>query len=307
MSDDPVLRVILAGTFQQAHDFVHKRGWPKQEYRIINRPFDVYGIHGPVDVYRVGTYWLDRPRDFIVQIENHLAYIEDASGRPVGGSQTTRRASTRCEMPDASGRSESSVTASDPLDRHTVNVENTATRDPLLHVAAAMVNPGIFITDMEKAGQGQLVSSDVMPSEAPWDDLIALGFVPGKLVDGDDLFRHCDLPAGWTKAATDHAMWSTVLDERGVDRVSVFYKAAFYDRRAFARLANPGYSAATNIIYGDEPVALPTYWPVLTDEERAQFRKAVDDMVANLERSPDVYQKYARRVTALRSLAGDSE
>ena len=31
-------------------------------------------------------------------------------------------------------------------------------------------------------------------------------------------------------------MWSDLLDDKGVKRGSIFYKAAFYDRSAFLRL-----------------------------------------------------------------------
>ena len=40
------------------------------------------------------------------------------------------------------------------------------------------------------------------------------------------------LPAGWKKQATDHSMWSKLLDESGAVVASIFYKAAFYDRIA---------------------------------------------------------------------------
>lgn len=50
--------------------------------------------------------------------------------------------------------------------------------------------------------------------------------------DYDDLFIQALLPAGWKKEATDHSMWSDLLDEQGRKRGGIFYKAAFYDRRA---------------------------------------------------------------------------
>jgi hypothetical protein len=44
------------------------------------------------------------------------------------------------------------------------------------------------------------------------------------------------LPDGWQKRATDHDMWSELVDADGVVVASMFYKAAFYDRRAFLRM-----------------------------------------------------------------------
>ena len=57
-----------------------------------------------------------------------------------------------------------------------------------------------------------------------------MGIVFGKEVD--DLFVEVTLPAGWKKEATDHSMWSKLVDDKGRERASIFYKAAFYDRDA---------------------------------------------------------------------------
>jgi hypothetical protein len=48
----------------------------------------------------------------------------------------------------------------------------------------------------------------------------------------EEIFMACALPEGWTKKATDHSMWSDLLDEKGRKRAGIFYKAAFYDRSA---------------------------------------------------------------------------
>lgn len=92
------------------------------------------------------------------------------------------------------------------------------------------------IEAQEKAGQTALVNSTNMPIEMSPDRAAfeKVGFVFGDAVD--ELFCEATLPAGWTRAATDHSMHSTILDEQGRERVSIFYKAAFYDRRADAQL-----------------------------------------------------------------------
>lgn len=41
-----------------------------------------------------------------------------------------------------------------------------------------------------------------------------------------------ELPDGWKKVGTNHDMHSDLVDETGKVRASIFYKAAFYDRRA---------------------------------------------------------------------------
>ena len=44
------------------------------------------------------------------------------------------------------------------------------------------------------------------------------------------------MPNGWKKQATDHSMWSELIDDKGKVRATIFYKAAFYDQRAFLNL-----------------------------------------------------------------------
>lgn len=60
--------------------------------------------------------------------------------------------------------------------------------------------------------------------------LEAIGFVFGEEID--DLFIACQLPQGWSIELSDHSMWSHVVDERGRQRMPIFYKGAFYDRSA---------------------------------------------------------------------------
>ena len=97
-------------------------------------------------------------------------------------------------------------------------------------------------------------------------------------------------------------MHSYLLDPRGVRMVNIFYKAAFYDRRAGMHLMNPGYSAATEVLYGDDPVALPEQWPVFTEAERQDFADRISRMEANIAEHPSIYGKYAERAAAARAL-----
>lgn len=114
---------------------------------------------------------------------------------------------------------------------------NTSKIDPLLLLADAMGPGGTegVILRMEADGQREIVNSEVIPTEinsGSDEDLIALGFTLGDQVTGDRLFRRAELPAGWKREGSDHAMWSYIVDGLGRRRVSIFYKAAFYDRRA---------------------------------------------------------------------------
>lgn len=124
--------------------------------------------------------------------------------------------------------------------------KNTTADHPLLHLFGAMDaqrrtgNPSDMILEMESRGQREIVNSEVLPTKvnSPRDvdvkaKLTELGFKFGNVIDGDPLFQEVTLPAGWKKVATDHSMWSNVVDEQGRERISIFYKAAFYDRDAF--------------------------------------------------------------------------
>ena len=91
----------------------------------------------------------------------------------------------------------------------------------------------VWIEKQEADGPRTLVESEMIPKEvhgATREQLIALGFKFGD--DVDELFVTCELPLGWTKLGTSHSMHSDLLDEHGRKRAGIFYKAAFYDRRA---------------------------------------------------------------------------
>jgi hypothetical protein len=88
------------------------------------------------------------------------------------------------------------------------------------------------IENQEAVGQQELVESDILPVDGS-EGLEKIGFQLGDVIEDDPLFRYVKFPEGWTKRpAPDHSMWSYVYDERGCERLSVFYKAAFYDRKA---------------------------------------------------------------------------
>lgn len=172
--------------------------------------------------------------------------------------------------------------------------------DPAAHLMGIMAGgQSDYITGMESQGQREVVQSESLPSESLRDGdddaLRALGLTLGEPYDDDPLFRPATLPEGWRREPTDHALWSRIVDERGIDRVLVFYKAAFYDRKAHVSVVNVGGSLAGDFIYGDSD---GPRWGVLTDDERESFLSALRDMLAQAEEFPHIYGEYVPRVRA---------
>lgn len=93
----------------------------------------------------------------------------------------------------------------------------------------------------EAAGQRAMVNGQRLPRKIPhwqkvtWPEVcVAWGM---KIVgEVDDLFYNVDLADGWKIIATEHPMWTQLVDAQDRQRATIFYKAAFYDRRAHITL-----------------------------------------------------------------------
>ena len=119
------------------------------------------------------------------------------------------------------------------------NTLEESKRNPEKMLLDAMIHPDDHVERMEKRGQEEFVESDVFPVDLGHlsnSDFEELGFKFHGPVPDDPLFQFATLPEGWDRVGTDHDMWSTIEDENGVERVAIFYKAAFYDRRARASI-----------------------------------------------------------------------
>lgn len=123
------------------------------------------------------------------------------------------------------------------MEKSVTNTTKQVTDDPEAALGGMLVEGTTgFIEGMEARGQRELVASTVLPTEGSDDPaILEMGVAFGEAVKGDDLFRQATLPEGWKKVGSDHDMWSYVEDATGKRRIAVFYKAAFYDRRAFMR------------------------------------------------------------------------
>lgn len=148
-------------------------------------------------------------------------------------------------------------------------IENTTDRmkDPaeqmaLLAEALVTGSPESFITGQERAGQHQLVNSDRLPAQilhSEQADYEALGFTFGEPDERDPMFRPATLPPGWKREGSDRAMWSYIVDELGRKRVSIFYKAAFYDRSAHMSL-NSVHAYVGDVVYNGGDYVLDKTW-----------------------------------------------
>ena len=94
------------------------------------------------------------------------------------------------------------------------------------------------IEAQEAEGQQELVFNSKLPistgrpdgMEKARDFYEKSGIRLGKPGTGQDkIFIEAFLPEGWCKKATDHSMWSQLLDDKGRERATIFFKAAFYD------------------------------------------------------------------------------
>ena len=166
------------------------------------------------------------------------------------------------------------------------------------------------IENQEAQGQQTLVNSQQMPIklnsyDEEFRDKDATyiykkwGCKIGKTVD--KLFIEVELPAGWKKVATDHSMWSKLVDNNGRVRASIFYKAAFYDLESFINLetrfhvtyemvdwkvsARDHYEKISKeqrygvikdscvIVFKTEPRTFTKPYPIPTVEERAKIER----------------------------------
>lgn len=123
-----------------------------------------------------------------------------------------------------------------------MNITNTtklAKEKPEQILAASiLLGSSGAIEFQESRGQQELVHSDVLPTDGIEEVrkiIESSGGAIGDRVIGDKIFTNVTLPEGWTKKETSHSMWSMLLDDKGRERASIFYKASFYDRSAHIR------------------------------------------------------------------------
>lgn len=170
-------------------------------------------------------------------------------------------------------------------------IENTSQRPNELHVLGVMGGITGYVEGMESAGQRQLVESTDLPTHGSDDpEFERLGFTFGEPHKHDPLFRPATLPQGWKKVALDHAMGSAIVDELGRERVSVFYKAAYYDRRADMHL-NTVFGYLMQLEYEKASPVLDDSWatPAAVAEAAKGLISRANESIALYEKRTDEY------------------
>ncbi len=121
-----------------------------------------------------------------------------------------------------------------------INTSKEARKNPIVPLVGSMIfGLGQSIDRQEAQGQQSFVDSETLPTDMaryggydPKAVLEAAGVKFLGEVEDDPMFQYVELPAGWKKEPTNHPMWSKLLDDKGREHASIFYKAAFYDRNA---------------------------------------------------------------------------
>ena len=104
----------------------------------------------------------------------------------------------------------------------------------------AILGVDIAIPIQEKQGQQTFVNSTTLPRKMDSEAKETLEQAGVKFlgnVEEDRLFQKVELPSGWKKVETSHSMWTNLVDDKGRERASIFYKAAFYDRDSFLHIS----------------------------------------------------------------------
>lgn len=114
-------------------------------------------------------------------------------------------------------------------------IRNTSKLPLELHLLNAIAHGSSNAIERDEAdGQRQVVATgNMLPSDGLSAIAEKLGIEIIRVDPNDPLFSEVKLPNGWKIIATEHNMWMTLIDRDGRERAKIFYKAAFYDRRAF--------------------------------------------------------------------------
>lgn len=94
-----------------------------------------------------------------------------------------------------------------------------------------------FLDSQDQRGQQKICEGKLLPIQMTAelrDDLKRAGVVFGAPVADDSLFIHITLPDRWRIVShADHVHWSYLIDDQHNPHATIFYRASFFDRKAF--------------------------------------------------------------------------
>jgi hypothetical protein len=147
------------------------------------------------------------------------------------------------------------------IDNTTKRFRDGADQAALLAEGIVTGSPSGLIERRERDGQRRIVNSDRLPTDCgdrpPW---LALGFTFGDPDPADPLFMPATLPPGWQRQATGDSMGSVIVDTLGRKRVRIFYKGAFYDRKAHMNLIGLGWYVTRAVEYDGPEIIFDDKW-----------------------------------------------
>lgn len=136
--------------------------------------------------------------------------------------------------------------------------------------------PNAPVEAQEAAGQREMLTAAALPTRTMYctdRDLIDLGFTLGDPRPDDPLFRDATFPEGWTRVPFPDSDYGTyVVDRLGRPRVLLWYKSAFYDRRAHIKVLDV-HSYAEYCVDRRTPPVLDQEWAT-----RERMLAALDDI-----------------------------
>ena len=109
----------------------------------------------------------------------------------------------------------------------------------------------VFQGDLQDVEKGRMKLPKDGSKNPVWKKI---GVIFKEDVEGDALFRWAIVPEGWTVVRASHNSYSHLVDDKGRKRAQIYYKGAFYDRKADI---SPERRFSVRRVYHEPPPAPP--------------------------------------------------
>ena len=130
------------------------------------------------------------------------------------------------------------------------------------------------------------MAKKMQPSREVFEEL-GFSFVD---IIGDRVLCSATLPEGWKLQATEHEMWTDIIDSDGFKRGSMFFKSDVFDRDAHMYLI-PRYRVCCDYIYNDDYSTSLVYF----GNEKEKLFIAGEVKISNDSSSEVRYAKYQEK------------